>query len=212
MSPQATARDARQQRNSALRRAAGALLGAIVILIVALALEQEPGVGEGTQQRVITFKEAPPPPPAQITAPADEEQAASAVSPLPVATPAAATLLTDVLPMADGAAARPPVVEEAVASMPSARERQPASLAVLMTQARSAPADGYRIQLGVFGDPENAIGLAQELTARGLPAGIQSRVVLGPFADRDAAHKAQAVLSAAGVEAGMLLPPLKKKR
>ena len=211
MSPQATARDARQQRNSALRRAAGALLGAIVILIVALALEQEPGVGEGTQQRVITVKEVPPPP-AQITAPADEEQAASAVSPLPVATPAAATLLTDVLPMADGAAARPPVVEEAVASMPSARERQPASLAVLMTQARSAPADGYRIQLGVFSDPANAIGLAQELTARGLPAGIQSRVVLGPFADRDAAHKAQAVLSAAGVEAGMLLPPLKKKR
>ena len=211
MSPQATARDARQQRNSALRRAAGALLGAIVILIVALALEQEPGVSEGTQQRVITVKEVPPAP-AQITAPADEEQAASAVSPLPVATPAAATLLTDVLPMADGAAARPPVVEEAVASMPSARERQPASLAVLMTQARSAPADGYRIQLGVFGDPENAIGLAQELTARGLPAGIQSRVVLGPFADRDAAHKAQAVLSAAGVEAGMLLPPLKKKR
>ena len=211
MSPQATARDARQQRNSALRRAAGALLGAIVILIVALALEQEPGVGEGTQQRVITVKEVPPPP-APITAPADEEQAASAVSPLPVATPAAATLLTDVLPMADGAAARPPVVEEAVASMPSARERQPASLAVLMTQARSAPADGYRIQLGVFSDPANAIGLAQELTARGLPAGIQSRVVLGPFADRDAAHKAQAVLSAAGVEAGMLLPPLKKKR
>ena len=211
MSPQATARDARQQRNSALRRAAGALLGAIVILIVALALEQEPGVGEGTQQRVITFKEAPPPP-AQITAPADEEQAASAVSPLPVATPAAATLLTDVLPMADGAAARPPGVEEAVASMPSARERQPASLTVLMTQARSAPADGYRIQLGVFSDPANAIGLAQELTARGLPAGIQSRVVLGPFADRDAALKAQAVLSAAGVEAGMLLPPLKKKR
>ena len=96
--------------------------------------------------------------------------------------------------------------------MPSARERQPASLAVLMTQARSAPADGYRIQLGVFSDPANAIGLAQELTARGLPAGIQSRVVLGPFADRDAAHKAQAALRAAGVEAGMLLPPLKKKR
>ena len=211
MSPQATAREARQQRNCALRRAAGALLGAIVILIVALALEQEPGVGEGTQQRVITVKEVPPPP-AQITAPADEEQAASAVTPLPVTTPAAPTLLSDVLPMADGAAARPPGVEEAVASMPSARERQPASLAVLMTQARSAPADGYRIQLGVFSDPANAIGLAQELTARGLPAGIQSRVVLGPFADRDAAHKAQAALRAAGVEAGMLLPPLKKKR
>ena len=210
MSPQATARDARQQRNSALRRAAGALLGAIVILIVALALEQEPGVSEGTQQRVITVKEVPPAP-AQITAPADEAQAASAVT-LPVTTPAAPTLPADVLPMADGAAARPPVVEEAVASMPSARERQPASLAVLMTQARSAPADGYRIQLGVFSDPANAIGLAQELTARGLPAGIQSRVVLGPFADRDAAHTAQAALRAAGVEAGMLLPPLKKKR
>ena len=81
-----------------------------------------------------------------------------------------------------------------------------------MAEARSAPADGYRIQLGVFSDPENAIGLARELNARGLAAGIQSRVVLGPFGDRDAAHKAQAALRAAGVEAGMLLPPARKKR
>nr|WP_286206736.1 SPOR domain-containing protein [Thauera linaloolentis] len=74
-----------------------------------------------------------------------------------------------------------------------------------------APADGYRIQLGVFGDSANALSLQRELAARGLPAGIQSRVVLGPFADREAARKAQSALRAEGLEAGMLLPPAKKK-
>ena len=212
MSPQAAPRDARQQRNSALRRAAGALLGAIVVLILALALDQEPGGGVGTQTRASQPQEVTPPPSAQITVAADEEEAAPGVPPLAVAAPAAPTPLADVLPMTEGAAARPPVVGEAPASVPSARERPPPSLAALMAEARSAPADGYRIQLGVFSDPENAIGLARELNARGLAAGIQSRVVLGPFADRDAAHKAQAVLRAAGVEAGMLLPPAKKKR
>ena len=212
MSRQAAPRDARQQRNSALRRAAGALLGAIVILIVVLTLERQSGVSEGVQERASKLQEVTVPPPAQITAAADEEDTVTGAPPLPIAAPAAPIPLTDVLPMTDGAAARPPVVREAVASVPNARERQPASLATLMAQAKSAPADGYRIQLGVFGDPANAIGLVHELNARGLPAGIQSRVVLGPFADRDAAHKAQAALRAAGVEAGMLLPPARKKR
>ena len=209
MSPQAAPRDARQQRNSALRRAAGALLGAIVVLVLALALDQEPGGGVGTQTRASQPQEVTPPPSAQITVAADEEETVPGVPPL---APAAPTPLADVLPMTEGAAARPPVVGEAVASVPNARERQPPSLAALMAEAASAPVDGYRIQLGVFSDPQNAIGLAHELNARGLAAGIQSRVVLGPFADRDAAHKAQAALRASGVEAGMLLPPARKKR
>ena len=209
MSPQAAPRDARQQRNSALRRAAGALLGAIVVLVLALALDQEPGGGVGTQTRAPQPQEVRAPPSAQITAAAGEEETVPGVPPL---APAAPTPLADVLPMTEGAAARPPVVGEAPASVPSARERPPPSLAALMAEAASAPVDGYRIQLGVFSDPENAIGLARELNARGLAAGIQSRVVLGPFADRDAAHKAQAALRAAGVEAGMLLPPARKKR
>ena len=212
MSPQAAPRDPRQQRNSALRRAAGALLGAIVVLILALALDQEPGGGVGTQTRPPLSQEVAVLSSAQITAAADEEETAPDIPPLPVAARVAPTLLADVLPMTESAAARPPVVGEALASVSNARERQPPSLAALMAEARSAPADGYRIQLGVFGDPENAIGLAHELNARGLAAGIQSRVVLGPFADRDAAHKAQAALRAAGVEAGMLLPPARKKR
>lgn len=215
MSPQAAPRDARQQRNSALRRAAGALLGAIVVLVLALALDQEPGGGVGSQTQPPQPQEVTPPPSAQITVAAGQEETVPGVPPLAPAAPAAPaapTPLADVLPMTEGAAARPPVVGEAPASVPSARERPPPSLAALMAEAASAPVDGYRIQLGVFSDPQNAIGLAHELNARGLAAGIQSRVVLGPFADRDAAHKAQAALRAAGVEAGMLLPPARKKR
>ena len=63
----------------------------------------------------------------------------------------------------------------------------------------------------MFGDPANALTLQRELTAKGLPATIQSRVVLGPFTDRAAAEKAQAALRKAGHEAGMLLPPVRKK-
>lgn len=212
MSQKVAPRDARQQRNSALRRAGAALLSAVLILIVALALEREPDPGTGTQARAPTPQEVAPPPPAQITTVTDEGQAASGAPPLPVATPAAPTLANDAPPVTDGAAAQPPIVGETLASVPRVSEREPSSLAALMAEARSAPADGYRIQLGVFGDPSNAIGLAHELNARGLAAGIQSRVVLGPFADRDAAHKAQAALRAAGLEAGMLLAPAKKKR
>ena len=60
-------------------------------------------------------------------------------------------------------------------------------------------------------DPANAAAYQRELAAKGLPATIQSRVVLGPFADRAAAEKAQAALRKAGQDAGMLLPPARKK-
>ena len=82
MSPQAAPRDARQQRNSALRRAAGALLGAIVVLVLALALDQEPGGGVGTQTRAPQPQEVRAPPSAQITAAAGEEETVPGVPPL----------------------------------------------------------------------------------------------------------------------------------
>lgn len=68
-------------------------------------------------------------------------------------------------------------------------------------------AGGYRIQLGVFGDPANAALLQSELAGRGLPAQVQSRVVLGPYRDRAAAERARAALRKAGGDAGILLPP-----
>ena len=223
MSEKAQQRDARQQRNSALRWAGGALLAALVMLVVALALEQGAVVGarpEGADRtskldasmRAAMGSSVS----AQIAAAAADVGAGSnsvptASMPVPEPEASAPSLVTGSMPSANGPEAPGPGAGEAPAGaagwQPRANE-----LDGVMAEAKPAPADGYRIQLGVFADPANAVALARDLNGRGLPAGIQSRVVLGPFADRDAAHKAQVALRAAGVETGMLLPPAKKKR
>lgn len=66
---------------------------------------------------------------------------------------------------------------------------------------------GYLVQLGVFAAPDNALRIYLQATAAGQPAHIQSRVVLGPFADRDAAERARKRLQAAGAGAGVLVSP-----
>ena len=51
-----------------------------------------------------------------------------------------------------------------------------------------------------------------ELAARGMPAHIQSRVVLGPYRDRAEAERVQAQLRKSGAEAGVLVAPARKQR
>ncbi|MDX9884227.1 SPOR domain-containing protein [Thauera sp.] len=79
---------------------------------------------------------------------------------------------------------------------------------VVLPQAALRPGGpGYRIQLGVFGDAGNALKLYEQLAAQGYEGHIQSRVLVGPFADRAAAEKARQALRQAGVGQGVLLPP-----
>ena len=66
---------------------------------------------------------------------------------------------------------------------------------------------GYRIQLGVFGDAGNALKLYEQVAAQGFEAHIQSRVMVGPFADRAAAEKARQALRRAGVVQGAVVTP-----
>jgi len=66
---------------------------------------------------------------------------------------------------------------------------------------------GYLVQLGVFAAPDNALRIYQQAAAAGQPAHIQSRVVLGPFVDREAAERARKRLQAAGAGPGVLIPP-----
>lgn len=74
------------------------------------------------------------------------------------------------------------------------------------TSAR-ALARGYVVQLGVFGDPDNAAMLGRELAAQGYPAHLQSRVVLGPFPDRQAAKAAAERLRRERKLEGIVVPP-----
>ena len=79
---------------------------------------------------------------------------------------------------------------------------------LVLPQAALRPrGPGYRIQLGVFGDAGNALKLYEQVAALGYEGHIQSRVMVGPFADRAAAEKARQALRRAGVGQGVLVPP-----
>lgn len=83
---------------------------------------------------------------------------------------------------------------------------------VVLPQAALRPGGpGYRIQLGVFGDAGNALKLYEQVAAEGYEAHIQSRVTVGPFADRAAAEKAREALRRSGLGAGVLMPPGQSK-
>jgi Sporulation related domain. len=83
---------------------------------------------------------------------------------------------------------------------------------VVLPQAALRPGGpGYRIQLGVFGDAGNALKLYEQVAAQGYAGHIQSRVIVGPFADRAQAEKARQALRRAGVGQGVLVPPEQSK-
>ena len=94
---------------------------------------------------------------------------------------------------------------------PEASAPAPADGLLLPAAALRPGGPGYRIQLGVFGDSTNALKLHQRLAAEGYPAHIQSRVVVGPFADRAAAEKARPALRQAGLGGGVLVAPERQK-
>jgi cell division septation protein DedD len=214
MNAEAAVPEVRRRRNAALRGAGGALLAALAILVVALLLEQDDtaappaaAVGRGPTAEGVRGDVPVPlaPPVASVPQAVEVEHSVlpPAVVPAVVSNPPEVVSMppAQVAVQSEPASAAPPVDEADAVKTPSP-----------LLGARSAPADGYRIQLGVFDDPANAIALQQDLGTRGLHAGIQSRVVLGPYANREAARKAQAALRAAGLETGMLVPPSKKKR
>jgi DedD protein len=78
------------------------------------------------------------------------------------------------------------------------------------TSAAELPAaagKGYLVQLGVFASLENAEALRARLEGLGIPARLESRVIVGPFPDQAAARAAQARLREAGQNAGLIVPP-----
>jgi cell division septation protein DedD len=190
-------------RNRALKRAGIAMAVAGLLVVAALAVEQrvsvdgEAGIATGRFARSLPEPApmaVPPMVPARLAAQADEGPIGSM--------PDGAREAAQAAPVPNAAPEPEPRLDAAPA--PDAPATAPRAIP-------PAPADGFRIQLGVFGDPENAHALQRELAGKGLPATIQSRVVLGPFPDRASAEKARAALRNAGHEAGMLLPPPRSK-
>jgi DedD protein len=118
---------------------------------------------------------APAPASAQKEAANPEKPAPSAPAAKQPATPAAAA------PAAPAAA-------------PSAAPGTPAAAAVA-----PPPTPGYVVQLGMFTNVDNAQGLLEHLKAQGVPAYLETRVVVGPFRDKAEADAAQRKLQAGGI-------------
>lgn len=73
------------------------------------------------------------------------------------------------------------------------------------TAATGAPSRRFRLQMGVFNNLANAEELRARLEEAGLPAHIEARVQVGPFASRREAEQASAKLKSLGMEPGMIV-------
>lgn len=131
-------------------------------------------------------------------------------------------------PVAPPPAIPAPSVPARVASKPGAPVRPAASEAVpvpapapVVPRASSAPAvpapgtpppptsappapsapKGFTVQLGVFGDTDNALALHRRLQQAGVGSRIETRLFLGPFATRAEADAALAKMRKMGVQA-----------
>lgn len=69
------------------------------------------------------------------------------------------------------------------------------------------PPSGFVLQVGVFSNLSNAEDLRRRLVDAGIPAHIEARVQVGPFASQAEAVAAQQKLRALGMEPGMLIAP-----
>lgn len=193
--PNAAADPVHRNRNQALKRAGAAVGLALLLLLGMLAFEAE---------------RVPSLPPA-ATVPAAVSAVVQGARPAPALSAPAST--------GEAAQTRDATVSPALApaaslSLPAAEPNAPPPVAA--APAPVAPpavplGDGFLIQLGVFGAQANAESLRAELAARGLPAHIESRVVLGPFPSREAAEAAQARLRRDGKAEGLIVPPRKPK-
>lgn len=73
-----------------------------------------------------------------------------------------------------------------------------------LTQAAES-AKRFLVQVGVFSNHTNAEELVTKLQQAGIPAQIESRVQVGPFASRVEADAARAKLKTLGIDDGMLV-------
>lgn len=117
------------------------------------------------------------------------------ISPRTTTRPAAPT--APAVPEASGAPVEeaPPAPPLAVAATPPAAK-----------PALPRPGRGYLVQAGVFSSVELAQELHAKLVLNGIPASLETRVQVGPFASRREADAARAKLKDLGID-GLLIPP-----
>ena len=95
--------------------------------------------------------------------------------------------------------AAPKTPPQAPVSRPATLESPPVVRAITGT--------GFLVQVGVFSNLGNAEELRKKLADAGIPAQIEARVQVGPFATQAEAAAAQNKLRSLGMDPGMVLPP-----
>jgi DedD protein len=229
-------------KKRARRRLVGAVaLALLAVIILPMVMDDEPRNGSQDIQVRIPSRDSPPnragaP---EVVAPAVEADRPLAGEPArPVPDPSAtakpavgsvATAAPAVSPPAEANAGAAPARKPAADKLPAVEpERESAKPAKDAPPARPAQAPGeaaraqamlnasgqFVVQLGVFGDPENARKVQARVKAEGYNAyaepirtssGIKTRVRAGPFADRAAAEQAREKLKRGGLD-GIVAP------
>lgn len=140
--------------------------------------------------------------PPQVAEPGAGGKASGVKPPVDKALPAAAE---DTHPrLIVGRGSEPPPL----AKSPAPQSPPPARPATLESPplARPAGGSGFLVQVGVFSNLGNAEELRKKLADAGIPAQIEARVHVGPFATQAEAAAAQQKLKSIGMEPGMVLP------
>lgn len=173
-------------------------------------LERPAGVVEGPRPPA---RPAPgalaPTAPASVESVRRSDTAPPAVpaAPQPAVAPASRSVTAAVAPPAAPAAATPPGPAAAQPARPAPAVSPPAPAGSTPAPAPRAAADGaYYLPLGAFPTAEQAEVLRARLSAEGVPSHLETRVLVGPFADRRDALAAQARLREKGFSPGELLP------
>lgn len=154
----------------------------------------------------------PPARPAQgVIAPAAPARVETAKKPDEPATSAAPQQAAAPAPKSATASVAPaPAATQAPAAVAPTRPSPAAPAQAAAAGAAPAPrasAEGaYYLPLGAFPTAEQAEVLRARLSAEGVPSHLETRVLVGPFADRRDALAAQARLREKGFTPGELLP------
>lgn len=153
-------------------------------------------IGEGTRPLArppVSAGGAPAPAPRSVAAPA--VSAPVAAVPAPVGAVAPVSRPAGVVPAPSAPAPAP----AATAALPA-----PAPAAAVAGKVEAAPR--YVLHFGMFSSVATAEDLRARLAQAGIPSQLETRVVVGPFADRRDALAAQARLREKGIDAGTLQP------
>lgn len=207
----------------------------IVLLIGALALFEQQQKPPAAPESMKSPGAVPSPPVPEAQNQASGAIAPSVAEPVATPEPPAEPERTGAPQIAGSRPAEPAVAGKAMAEKPAQAPREDSqprlivgkggepSIAAKAVPAMQTPAakpmpveapplvrpaaGGFVVQVGVFSNLGNAEELRKKLVEAGIPAQIEARVHVGPFARQAEAAAAQKKLKSLGMEPGILLSP-----